>query len=191
MLLIYTALIDDETNKLLFEDIFYNHQKQMFAIAKGILHNREDAEDAVQNALLNIARHIDSIPKNSTKLRDAYIYTTARNAAFSILRKKSREVETVSMEELPLSSGGDPIESILHWDNYEKLLKIISQLPLIQREIILMRYVQGKEVKEVAAALSHTPNYIRVQTFRAKGLLLQICRKEGINIAGTETTDTV
>lgn len=191
MLLIYTALIDDESDKILFEDIFYNHQKQMFAIAKGILHNREDAEDAVQNALLNIVRHMGDVPRNNTKLRDAYVYATARNAALSILRKKSREIETVSMEELPLSSGGDPVESILHWDDYETLLKIISQLPLIQREIILMRYVQGKEVKEVAAALSHTPNYIRVQTFRAKGLLLQICRKEGIDIAGTETTDTV
>lgn len=191
MLLIYTALIDDESDKILFEDIFYNHQKQMFVIAKGILHNREDAEDAVQNALLNIARHMDGVPKNNTKLRNAYIYTTARNAALSILRKKSREVETISMEELPLSSGSDPVESILHWDDYETLIKIISQLPLIQREIILMRYVQGKEVKEVAVALNRTPNYIRVQTFRAKGLLLQICRKEGIDIAGTETTDTV
>lgn len=134
---------------------------------------------------------MDRVPKESSQLQRAYIYATARNAALSILRKKSREVETVSMEELPLPSGDDPVESVIHRANYEELLTVISQLPLIQREIILMRYVQGLEVREVATALCRTPNYIRVQTFRAKGLLLQICRKEGINIAGTETTDSI
>ena len=191
MLLFYSALIDDDTDKRLFEDIFINYQKQMFAIAKGILHNREDAEDAVQNALLNIARHMKSIPKGNVQLLRAYLYTTTRNAATSILRKKSREVETVPMEELPLASDCDLIEHLINLDNYDKLLKIISQLPINQREIILMRYVQHMEVKEVATALNRTPNYIRVQTFRAKALLIQICRKEGINIASTDTADTI
>lgn len=113
------ALIDDETDKILFEYIFHNHQKQMYEIANGILHNREDAEDAVQNALLNIARHMANIPKGNTKLLHAYVYTTTRNAALLLLRKKSRDVETVPIEDLPLSSDEDPIDNIIHWDDYK------------------------------------------------------------------------
>lgn len=191
MLLYYFTLIDDESDKLLFEEIFNDYQKQMLAIAKGILKNREDAEDAVQNALLNIARHMKSVPKDSVQLLRAYLYTTTRNAAISLLRKKSREVETVPMEALPLASGCDPIDYLVDWDNYDNLLKVISQLPINQREIILLRYVQHMDVKEVAVALNRTPNYVRVQSFRAKVLLLQIYRKEGIDIAGTETVDTI
>lgn len=183
MIMLYFALIDDESDKLLFEDIFNNYQKQMLVIAKGILHNHEDAEDAVQNALLNIACHMGSVPRDCTQLLRAYVYTTTRNAAISLLRKKSREVETVPMEELHLASDYDPIEHLISRDNYSQLLMIISQLPLIQREIILMRYVQHLEVMEVATALNRTANYIRVQTFRAKALLMHICRKEGIDIA--------
>lgn len=185
MLLFYTALIENESDKLLFEDIFNNHKKQMLSIAKGILHNHEDAEDAVQDALFNIARHMNSIPKHNDQLLRAYIYSTVRNTALSHLRKKTRQVKTVSMDELPLSAGMDPIECIIHMDDYECLLRIISKLPLIQREIILLRYVQEKDVKEVADILSRTPNYIRVQTFRTKELLKEILQKEGIEVADT------
>ena len=182
MLLLFTSLIDDETDKQRFEDIYYCYHKQMLVIAKGILHNQQDAEDAVQNALLNIARHMDRVPKGNQKILTAYIYTTARNTAISLLRKKSREVETVNMDALPLAVIDDPIERIMQQDDYDILLSVISKLPLAHRELIFLRYVQGKEVKEIAELLHRTPNYIRVQTFRARQQLLELCREVGMEI---------
>lgn len=182
MLLFFTSLIDDESDKQRFEDIYYNYHKQMIVISKGILRNQQDAEDAVQNALLNIARHMDRVPKGNHKILSAYIYTTTRNTAISMLRKKSREVETVNMDALPLSITDDPIEQIMQQDDYDILLSVISKLPLAYRELIFLRYVEGKEVKEIAELLHRTPNYIRVQSFRARQQLLELCREAGMEI---------
>ena len=168
-----------------FNNIWIPLADRFYRVAYYLLESEEDAEDAVQDALFNIARHMNSIPKHNDQLLRAYIYSTVRNAALSHLRKKTRQVKTVSMDELPLSAGMDPIECIIHMDDYECLLRIISKLPLIQREIILLRYVQEKDVKEVADILSRTPNYIRVQTFRTKELLKEILQKEGIEVADT------
>ena len=89
MLLFYTSLINDEKDKLRFEEIYYSYHKTMYAIANGILQNKEDSEDAVQIALLNLARHMDKVPSSNEKVLSAYIYTTIRNTAYSILRKKA------------------------------------------------------------------------------------------------------
>lgn len=148
--------------------------------AKKILGNNEDAEDAVQVSLLNLARHMDKVPTGNEQVLNAYIFTTVRNAALSMLRKKSREIDTISMDELPLSIGGDPMEMIMKQNDYDMLLAVISELPLSYREIVFLRYVQGKDVKEVAEIIGRTSNYVRVQTHRAKNQLADLCRKVGM-----------
>ena len=148
--------------------------------AKKILGNNEDAEDAVQVSLLNLARHMDKVPTGNEQVLNAYIFTTVRNSALSMLRKRSREIDTISMDELPLSIGSDPMEMIMKQNDYDMLLAVISELPLSYREIVFLRYVQGKDVKEVAEIIGRTSNYVRVQTHRAKNQLADLCRKVGM-----------
>ena len=180
MLILYTALIDDESEKLRFEEIYYSYHKRMYVIAKKILGNSEDAEDAVQISLLNLARQMDRVPTENDQVLKAYIFTTVRNAALSMLRKKAREIDTISMDELPLSIGDDPLEMIMKQNDYDMLLAVISELSLSYREIIFLRYVQGKDVKEVAEIIGRTSNYVRVQTHRAKKQLAELCREVGM-----------
>ncbi|MGN0612991.1 MAG: RNA polymerase sigma factor [Porcipelethomonas sp.] len=59
MLGIYLALIDDDDNKNLFEELYYEYRNGMYNIAFGILHNVEDAEDAVHEAFLCIANKFE------------------------------------------------------------------------------------------------------------------------------------
>lgn len=89
MLILYTSLIDDESEKLRFEEIYYSYHKRMYLVAKKILGNNEDAEDAVQVSLLNLARHMDRVPTGNEQVLNAYIFTTVRNTALSMPRKKT------------------------------------------------------------------------------------------------------
>ena len=118
MLILYTALIDDESDKLRFEEIYYSYHKRMYIVAKKILGNNEDAEDAVQVSLLNLARHMDRVPAANEQVLNAYIFTTVRNTALSLLRRKSREIDTISMDELPISIGTDPLEAMMKQNDY-------------------------------------------------------------------------
>lgn len=181
MLVLYTSLIDDESEKLRFEEIYYSYHKRMYVVAKKILGNNEDAEDAVQVSLLNLARHMERVPAGNEQVLNAYIFTTVRNTALSMLRKQSREIDTISMDELPISIGDDPLEAMMKQNDYNMLLSVISELPLSCREVIFLRYVQGKDVKEVAEIIGRTSNYVRVQTHRAKKQLADLCREVGMH----------
>ena len=73
-----------------------------------------------------------------------------------------------------------PHFQILNNNDYDMLLAVISKLPLSCREIIFLRFVQDKDVKEVAEIIGRTPNYVRVQTHRAKKQLADLCREVGM-----------
>ena len=180
MIYIYLSVLDTGDDKNLFEDLYLKYRQSMYTIAYSILNNIEDAEDAVQISLLNLARQMDRVPTENDQVLKAYIFTTVRNAALSMLRKKAREIDTISMDELPLSIGDDPLEMIMKQNDYDMLLAVISELSLSYREIIFLRYVQGKDVKEVAEIIGRTSNYVRVQTHRAKKQLAELCREVGM-----------
>ena len=66
-MLIYTALIEDEKEKLRFEALYNKYYRLMFHIARGILNNAEDAEDAVSEAFFSIAENFSKISRESTQ----------------------------------------------------------------------------------------------------------------------------
>ena len=84
MLMFYMALIDDKEDQCRFERIYYSYRKQMVLVADRVLHNQSDAEDAVQDALVRIARNIANVPRDE-KVERAYVLTAAKNAALNML----------------------------------------------------------------------------------------------------------
>lgn len=123
MLFLYTALIDDEIDQCRFADIYYTYRKQMLLVAQRILHNPEDAEDAVQTAPLGIAQRIHSVPTGNDKVLKAYVLTAAKNAALSMLPKKQERDQQIDISELTLASGDDLFEQVMASQDYELLLR--------------------------------------------------------------------
>ena len=56
MLILYMSFIDDEIHRRLFEKIYMTYRKQMFLVARAVLSNDSDAEDAVHDVFLKIAK---------------------------------------------------------------------------------------------------------------------------------------
>ena len=70
----------------------------MMQIAMSILHRKEDAEDAVQNSILAISRHMDKLGDIEDYRTKAYMQTVVRNAAIDLYRKNQKA--GISYEEL-------------------------------------------------------------------------------------------
>lgn len=104
MLLLYTAMIDEKPDQLRFERIYHSYRKQMMLVADRILHNRDEAEDAVQNALLGIARNIKNVPQDE-RVERAYVLTAAKNAALLLLPKQQQRNAMLDISDLMLSCG--------------------------------------------------------------------------------------
>lgn len=180
MLFIYAAMIDDEVEQLRFVDIYNGYCKQMLLVAKRVLSNDADAEDAVQIALVGIAQRIKAVPTGDPRKLRAYVLTAAKNAALSMFHKKQQRDNIVDISELVMASGEDLFQQVVLSQDYELLIRTIGQLPLLYREVLLIIYVQEQSVKEAAAILHRREGTVRQQLNRGKKLLVELCRKEGV-----------
>ncbi|MBQ8804648.1 MAG: sigma-70 family RNA polymerase sigma factor [Tyzzerella sp.] len=60
-MLIYMLMIDSSDDQSKFEKLYNEYKGLMFYVANNILHNEQDAEDAVHHAFVKIAENIEKI----------------------------------------------------------------------------------------------------------------------------------
>ena len=156
------------------EEIVNRYGKQMLFVAESVLHNRLDAEDAVQTALLRISGQCHKLPEEERVLR-IYVLTAAKNAALDLLPKQWKAVD---IEQLPLSDPHDLFEELVRSEEYHRLLAAIEALPVQYKEVLMLRFVQELEVRDIAKLLNRPKATVHKQITRAKKLLVHSYEKE-------------
>lgn len=171
-MILYLQMIDTPEEKNKFEQIYLTYQSLMFWVANEILHNTYDAEDAVHQAFISIAKNMGNISEPVCPKTKSYIVTIVENKAIDIYRKKKKGMEVELKEEI----SGFAVE--YHGSN--GLTECILKLPAPYREVILLKYYQGYEVHEIARLLGISGANAAKRLQRAKQKLETLCREEGV-----------
>ena len=169
------AMIEEADRRQSFEAIYTAYRKQMLAAAYKILDNPGDAEDAVQNAMVGIAKHIGKVPMENDR-----VLTAARNAALSLLEKRQQRAQETELEEGLTASEEDLFRRVAASEDYEALLRAMRRLELVYREVLMLVFVQEHTVREAAELLGRKEGTVRQQLNRGRKKLIAICREEGI-----------
>lgn len=159
-----------------FEEIVKRYDRKLFRIAQYIMHNREDAEDAVQEAFLKAFQHLDQF-REDAKL-STWLIRIAMNQSLMMLRKR-RSMREVSIDG-DFQSGDDnlPIE-IADWapnpeDLYqtaelrEILRKALQKLGPGLRVVFVLRDIEGFSLEQTAEALGLSVVAVKARSFRAR-----------------------
>lgn len=170
-MLVYLAVIDEPAQKTKFETVYHQYRGLMYYVAYRILNNPSDAEDAVHDAFVAIAKHIQNISDPVCPKTQSYVVTIVENKAIDLYRRKQRRgaLPLEETEELSVS----PQEPM-------GLAECILKLPPNYRQVILLKYHQGFSCGEIAAMLGITLSAAQKLDQRAKEKLRQIAEKEGI-----------
>lgn len=177
----YLNMITGQTDKLRFEQLYHSYRKQMLAVAYRILENPDDAEDAVQDALLGIVKSISSLRELEDTALRAYVLTAAKNAALKILYRNKKGTDTERILELDYKESESVFQTVLNTMDADLLLRAMRQLDPIYRDVLLLTYVQECDLQEAAATLGRKEETVRKQLYRGRKLLIELCRKEGLN----------
>ena len=97
-MLIYLASIGTESEKSKFVQLYEAYQGLMFHTAFRLLRQPEDAEDAVHEAFLYLAKNISKISEPVSQKTKAYVVLIVESRAIDQLRRRQRR-PTVPLED--------------------------------------------------------------------------------------------
>lgn len=190
-MMLYAAVIDDAAELRKFEKIYYAYRDQMFFVANNILHDEHEAEDAVQNALLGIAKNIRSLPDENKRVARAYTLTAAKNAALNMLPSKKRRDEQLDIDKIELADDVDVFAQVAASEDRETLLKAIGKLPDIYSDVLFLHYVCGLNIGQVSLFLDRKKATVEKQITRARKLVVRLCIEEGMVLKRGKNNDGI
>ena len=178
MLVLYMSFIDDEIHRRLFEEIYITYRKQMFLVARAVLSNDSDAEDAVHD-VLKIAKSqmqkIGSI-QEAADVR-SYLLKATKHQAIDHLRKQQRQRTVMNAERedalksIVELSDDQIVDMISNGMAYDRILQVIASLDDIYRDALYAHFVLELSIPETASLLNCKTATAKQRLVRGKKLL--------------------
>ncbi len=151
-----------------FSELVRRHQRRAYAVARAIVINHEDAEDAVQEAFLHAYRAIDRFLPDQAF--GAWLHRIVANAALDVTRRrKVRDAD--ELPETVASPFRDPAEK---GELRARLTEALNTLPARQRAVIVLHDVEGYKHAEIGKMLDIPEGTARSDLHYARSQLRQV-----------------
>ncbi|HET7444606.1 MAG TPA: sigma-70 family RNA polymerase sigma factor [Solirubrobacterales bacterium] len=146
-----------------FTAIFERYQEPLYRYCLAILGDREDAEDALQSAMLKVLR---ALPGEERRIElKPWLYRIAHNESVELIRRR-RPREELDTE--LVAGGAGPAEEAGQRQRLRQLLGDLDQLPERQRGTLVMRELGGLGFEEIGAALGTSAAVARQTLYEAR-----------------------
>lgn len=169
MLAVCMTMIDNEQDKETFKMLYEQYLNLMLYTAYQILGNQEDAEDAVSEAFIRIAKNFSKFNGEVCPKTANQFVIIVRNIAIDIYRKNKKKIE------IPFADFSDEVEvQSLDQNSGDELEAAISSLSQPEKDILYLYYIYGSPMKDISKFfdISQDAAYKRIQ--RAKSHLKEI-----------------
>ncbi len=164
-----------------FEELVREAGGRMLAVARRMLVNEDDAQDAVQEAFLSAIKSLDRFDGRSRLT--TWLHRIVVNACLMKIRSRRRRPER-SIEDLLPQFRDDghqktPSQSwkpagpsgIEQGEVRELVRRMIGELPEQYRVVLTLRDIEGLDTEAAAEVLGVTPNAVKVRLHRARQAL--------------------
>jgi RNA polymerase sigma-70 factor (ECF subfamily) len=151
-----------------FEEAVLPHLDAAYNLARWLMRNEADAEDAVQDACLRAFRFIGGLRGEDGR---GWLLKIVRNSCYSRLeRNRRREGETEFDDELHSSDAepSDPEALLANIRDSAALRRTIEELPPEFREVIVMRELEGLSYKAIAEIIEAPIGTVMSRLARAR-----------------------
>jgi RNA polymerase sigma-70 factor (ECF subfamily) len=175
-----------------FETLVRTHMGRLLSVARRILGNNEDAQDAVQEAFIRAHRSIGTFEERAQL--GTWLHRILVNVALMRLRQRRRK-PTDSIDDLLPSYAADGHQTVATRDWSDAVLErketaavvhaAIARLPDAYREVLVLRDIEERDPTETAEILGTSTNVVKVRLHRARQALRALLDREFATQRGT------
>jgi RNA polymerase sigma-70 factor (ECF subfamily) len=159
-----------------FEQLVKRYDRTLLRIAQSITHNREDSQDAVQEAFLRAYQHLSDF-RGDSQFSTWLIRITVNQSLMKL--RKQRRIKEESLDEdfgtdedvLPrevIDWAPDPEQLYRTSELRRILIKTIEELPPILRTVFVLQDLEGLSTDQTADALNLSQSAVKSRLWRAR-----------------------
>jgi RNA polymerase sigma-70 factor (ECF subfamily) len=159
-----------------FEQLVKRYDGRLFSIAQHVTHNREDAQDAVQEAFLKVFRKLTQFRENSQF--STWLFRITVNESLMKLRKQ-RSAREVSIDEdfqseedmspLDVADWAPDPEELYRGSELRNILRrTLQKLQPGLRVVFVLRDIEGLSIEQTAEVLELTSVAVKARLWRAR-----------------------
>ena len=178
-------------DELAFEQILTLIEVPVYRLAFSMLRHKQDAEDAAQEVLIKLWRTLPDYRFECPLL--LYVLKMTRNTVLDLQRKNTRRreheisltVENDDGEQVVLdlpdtSTDANPAEHMTRAERIAEVRRAIEDLPPADRDVILLKDIQGLSYAQIASLLSIEEGTVGSRLSRARKNLAKILKTRKI-----------
>lgn len=140
-------------------ELYEQYQRGIFRYLYYRVGDQQTAEDLTSEVFLRMVEKL-SIYDDQNLSFQAWLFQIARNLSIDHYRKMSVQQDVQLLDEFP-EQGVEPSDLIDQELTVEKLRHALVKLPENQRDVIVMRFIVGMPISEVAESLHKTEDSIK------------------------------
>jgi len=178
----FLLMIEDEGKRDKLEDLYITYRRELFYVAYNILHDYQDAEDAIQNAFLRISKYLDKIGEIRCKKTRGYLVIIVRNLSFDRFNEKKKAVPVDFLDETAEEIDSEvSIENhVLNLERGKELAEALSKLNSNYADLLTLKYYYEYSTPEIADLLNLSYEVVSVRLTRSKVALRKILSEGGV-----------
>ena len=152
--------------KIDIEKAVEEYADMIFRVCIVILKNEADAQDAVQETFL---KYIQKAPQfENSQHEKAWLIKVATNYSRNVLKRKNRYSDT-DLESVTVNSFSEDASFVL---------EALVSLPEKYSVVIVLHYIDGYKVNEIAEMIGKTPSAVKMRLQKGRKLLEKVYRGE-------------
>ena len=181
--LVRRALARDDSA---FRTIMEQHNRRLYRIARSILRNDSEAEDAVQEAYVHAFINLSEFRGESSLA--TWLARIAMNEALGRLRRERAVTDLEKIEArgneaqiIPFpqaAASADPERTMAQREILQLVEQAADNLPEIFQIVFVTRVIEGMSVEETAGLLGLQPKTVRTRLYRARRLMREQLNKQ-------------
>ena len=156
-----------------FEQEVLPHLDAAYNLARWLTHNEQDAQDVVQEAYVRAFRFFSTFRGGNAR---AWVLRIVRNTCYNWLQENRPLQSAAEFDENlfgPDPGSPNPEEALLQNASDKMLRQALEGLPLIFREVLILREFEGMSYKEIADVTGMPRGTVMSRLSRARDGLRQ------------------
>ncbi len=148
------AVLENEEQRNELAEFYEKNKNRFYAIAYKYLHNKEEAEDAVQEAFLRIANKPDRFFSLNDDKQVFYVFAVVRNVSIDMFNKSTEIIADELSKDIVYQNDFSSLEGfLLDKLSHDEILSFINNLPPLQYSVLVLTCLLGLSISETAQTL--------------------------------------